>query len=406
MKYFAALMFLAATIACGPAAFGQSDVITSPEVRAVAAAQNGFAFDLLRRLVQNAPKTNVFISPVSAHLALSLAYSGAAGHTKTEMGKTLCLPAETNQSLQFANAALIQDLTADDDPPGCMQIANSIWANKDSRFSPAFQQACVSDFQASMNVLDFGSPNAADTINRWVKAKTGGKIPSIVDRVSRRDALYLLDAVYFRAAWKTPFPARLTEPQRFTTGSGAGKTVKMMHGHNWYSYGETDVYQAVQVSFEGVRYYMLVVLPRSGHDLPSLAKSITPETWTKLNGSLRICEGDLYLPRVTISYSRELEDDLKALGIREAFSPQADFSAMLQPRSHISRVIHKTDLRVDEDGAEAAAATAVGVMRSTVRIARPQAFTMVVDHPFLCAIVDRKTGAIPFIGTINDPMGK
>jgi serpin B len=371
-----------------------------------ATAENQFGFNILHELAGKNPNANTFISPTSIHLALSMTLNGAAGGTRDEMAKTLGLGGFDLPTINTNNEALIDQLQAGSETGGSVEIANSLWAKQGLDFRPNFIDAVKKRYDASLQTLDFSSPSAVGTINNWVKDKTAGKIPSIVDRISPGAILYLINAVHFKAAWQTPFPVALTKSATFTTGAGASTDVSMMNRAGHFHYGESATYQAVQVPYKGGRYVMYVVLPKSGQKLADVVGALNGHSWGELKQGLGERRGHLGMPKTNATFSDSLVPALKALGMTSAFDGAvADFKPMIDTQDSVSigDVKHKTFIAIDEQGTEAAAVTSVEMLKSLAMPDSGEPFTMTVDHPFLIAIEERTTGALVFLGEINDP---
>lgn len=381
----------------------RADAIT-PAMQAVASAQSQFGFDLLHELEQAQPGKNIFISPASIHLALSMASIGASGPTKTGMTRALRLQGIDDATLDAGNRELAQDLTQGDSATGTLQIANGLFAAKDLQIRPEFVSDCCRSYDAVVEALDFRSPAAARTIDAWLRERTGGKITSI-GPIAPATRICLIDAVHFKARWQEPFPASETYDHSFATGPHAVVNVKMMRASRLWSYAETGRYQAVRIGYAGQQYSLMVVLPRPGAALTDFIAGLDPPAWRQIAAQMTTRLGDVELPRVRIAWSGMLNQPLTDMGMGIAFSRDADFSRMARERASLTAVIHKTYLSIDEQGTEAAALTALTLSRSAVRRPLRPPFQMVVDRPFLCAIVDRATGDILFLGAICDPLG-
>jgi serpin B len=244
-----------------------------------------------------------------------------------------------------------------------------------------------------------GGPAA---INAWVSQATHGKIPEIVQGRDVADAFaVLLNAIYFKGAWTTPFEADLTRPGPFTLPDGRQKNVSMMHQSGNVPYFRGDNFQAVSLPYGSGRMRFLIFLPDSGTSLSAFLARMTPENVTQWLPQFKSMHGDIALPRFRTEYEADLNAPLASLGMGIAFDRErADFGGMLpNGRFYISLVRHKTYVEVNEQGTEAAAAT--GVVVEPLALIR--GFQFVVDHPFVCAIRDEQTGAILFLGRILDP---
>jgi serpin B len=215
--------------------------------------------------------------------------------------------------------------------------------------------------------------------------------------------LVLVNAVYFHGRWKDPFEQTATVVRPFTLLSGAKPQCPFMSRSGSYKYLKGDGFQAIRLPYGSDRFAMYVVLPDAIDGLPALLRGLDRKEWSAWLGKMQPSEGSISLPRFKVEYGEELSKPLVALGMASAFA-KADFSGMTVHRDlFISEVAHKTYVDVNEEGTEAAAATEVGVAASSAPMSPGTPFNMVVDHPFLCAIRDDKTGEILFLGAIYDP---
>jgi len=300
-----------------------------------------------------------------------------------------------------ANAALRQALT-NPDAKVQLAIANSLWARKGVVFKEDFLKRNGDFFGATTTEVDFSNPNASNIINGWVEKNTQGKIKTIVpDKIPRDMVLYLINAIYFKGEWATKFVKGRTANAPFFLLNGTKKTVPLMTQSASFPYFKGKDFEAVALPFGGGRMSMYVFLPAESSNLDAFCKQLSAENWEKWMKQFHTMEGDLWLPRFKSEYEKTLNDSLKALGMGIAFDPsQADFSGMRSPPDlFISEVKHKTFVEVNEEGAEAAAVTSVGMRVTSV----PERFVLRVDRPFFCAIRDSKTGAVLFMGVIVEP---
>jgi serpin B len=366
------------------------------------AAGNGFAFRLYDAIAGNDDSSNVFLSPASVELALDMAYDGASGTTARGMAKALGLGAMNASSVRGQAAALLGALQARADPTAELTIANSLWARNGTRLRSAFTGDAARDFAAHVTHLDFSSPSALAAINGWVACATQGTIPTILQRIPPDVMLYLLNAVYFNGQWSAPFRTQDTHPRTFTTGTGRQVQVPSMDRIGTYPYYAGTNAQVVALPYGSGRFQMVVVVPNGNVSLRSFRSQLRPSVWHTLVSSLQPAQGEVALPRFSVSNTLQLNGALAALGMGQAFSNSANFSGMCVQRCRLSEVRHKTFLKVYEAGTTASAATSVGV----VPVAVPKAsFHLIVNRPFFLAIRDSQTGAILFWGGINDPSG-
>lgn len=366
-------------------------------------AYNAFGFSLFTNLAQANTGKNTFMSPTSVSLALAIAANGAAGTTRASMLKTLGSPGVSPVEFDASNKALMAELA---NPGSDVQftIANALWLN--SRFSlvPAFVTTSRDVFSATAQDVPFGDPSAAKTINDWVDKTTNGRIPEIVDSTSPDDVLVITNAVAMKAKWLVPFQKDDTHEAPFETGTGGRVTVAMMSHDGAYAYSDAGGWQVARLPYRGDRFAMYVLLPRKGTALPDALRAFDRTAFDRLISGLKEREIVFAMPRYVATFKAELNEPLEHLGMSQAFDPAAaDFSNLVAPpqRAYISVVVHRAFVRVDEEGTEAAAATAIG-MRATAIVMPPQT-RMIVDRPFLMAIRDDKTKQTLFLGAIYDP---
>ncbi|MDY0001340.1 MAG: serpin family protein, partial [Polyangia bacterium] len=282
------------------------------------------------------------------------------------------------------------------------EIANSVWYRQGFSVDQGFLDRNETYFDAEVSALDFSAPGAAEIINDWVDANTNGRITEIVDDpISEALVMFLINAVYFKGTWTLQFDPEDTQDEPFTTSGGAQVTVPMMRLHGDLLAFETSEVQAVDLAYGDGLYRMAVVLPRPGVTLESVVSGLDVTTWSTWISLLTEQEAELSLPRFELTYEASLAQVLSDLGMGAAFTPGgADFSGISpQADLYISDVKHKTFLKVDEEGTEAAAVTSVEVGTTSV----PQIFTMRVDRPFLVVIHDTHTQSMLFMGRVGNP---
>ncbi len=365
-------------------------------------ANNRFGFKLFSQILQkNSSEDNIFLSPSSIAIALSMAYNGASGSTQQEMAKTLELQGMSLPEINSAYATL-KGLLENPDPQVQLTIANSLWANQQATLQPNFIQSIQDLYKAPVKKLDFEDGASANTINKWVEDSTRGKITKIVEQIPPEQVLFLINAIYFKGQWSSKFDKSQTAKYPFRLISGEQKQHPMMSQTGEYRYYENDQFQAVSLPYgEDGKISFYIFLPKQESDLPNFYENLNFDNWEKWISQLRKRDGFIRLPRFKTDYDVTLNDALKALGMSEAFSNQANFSG-IGNNVKISQVKHKTFVEVNEEGTEASAATSVGMVATAFR-EKPEPFRMIVDRPFFCAIRDHQTGSILFMGVITDP---
>lgn len=361
-------------------------------------ANNGFGFRLLRRIVGREAAGNAFISPASLGLGLEMAYDGSRGKTQQAMAGTLGLGRMTPAEVRTQAASLLTALSSGDGKVR-LAVADALWARAGVRFRQRFVQEMARSFGARVTTADFNSPATIEAINSWVSCATRGTIGRIVDSFSRDEVMLLLNALYFRGDWSTPFPSANTRPGTFSVASGGTVNVPMMANTAAFAYSEGAGYQAIALPYGDGRFSMKIVLPRPGVTAATLLGRLTPATWQSWTGSMTTTEVALKVPRFTIRNDRLLNGDLSAMGMAVAFHRGANFTGICE-RCLLSRVIHKTYLQVDEKGTTASAVTGIVVGITAVPANRA---VMTVDRPFILGLEDRQTGTLLFAGVVNDP---
>jgi len=375
-----------ATMALGISAASAQEV-------SLAAGINEFGGKVLEQLVSKAkPDETVLVSPYSISAALSLAALGAAGETRNQMEKVLGLPKEVDWSAR--HAALMAEIKGAKGV--AMSVANGIWGARDVTFRPDFEKRAKADFGAAIEAVDFAAPETLLRINGWVSSETRGMIPNLIDQLDPALAAVLVNALYFKGDWAEKFDVKGTEDAPFHLESGSAETVAMMHRRDDFLYAETPEWQAVSLPYAGHEFDMLVVLPREGQKpLGALMAA--------LDAPLAERKGYLGLPKADLSAGAELARVLEDMGMGKAFSASADFSAMCDQAAFISRVIHKTAMKMDEEGTEAAAATAVMMQKLFLPMEEAPPFRMIVDRPYGLALRHRASGVNLFMGVIASP---
>lgn len=370
--------------------------------RRLSSANNAFGFDMLSKLREAEPDANTLFSPASIAMALAMTTNGAAGETRTAMLNTLRLDGadldDVNQAYRAQHEAL------EDAGDVTLNIANSIWANENVRFHASFLDRVAGAYDAEITSLPFNLATVG-RMNRWVLDKTHGKIDRIISEIDSSDVMVLINAVYFQGMWKAKFDRSNTTDRPFTTADETVKDVPMMSRQADFLYLPHDDFQAVLLPYEGGDIAMAVFLPSKDSSLAEFCSTLRRGTWDRWMAQFRKREGSLRMPRSETEYATELSDALVALGMAPAFNPStANFSEMairgLGPQ-YIDEVKHKCYIKVDEEGTEAAAATSVKIRSLGYGPTEP--FRMEVNRPYFCAIVDRKSGTILFMGAIVDP---
>ena len=367
-------------------------------------ADNRLAIKLLNQVSVDTRDTlpNLFISPLSVAMALGMTYNGAAGTTEEAMRATLELDGMSLAEINEANRSLIA-LLRTLDPRVRFQIANSIWYREGFAVEPAFLDATRTYFDARVEALDFDSPAAPQTINDWVKQQTNGLIPEIVPNPLPNDLLmYLINAIYFKGDWTQQFDKALTRPRPFRLSDGTSVDVPTM---SYQDKGNVRLAQTpgatvVDLPYGGEAFSMTIVLPSEGTTVEELVGSLTLEQWSGWIAGLYQTRAELFLPKFKLENNLNLNPTLAALGMGIAFTEFADFTRMTANGGVlITDVLHRTYVDVNEEGTEAAAATAVGIGPTCACEPPP----IEIDRPFVFALRENLSGTILFMGVIRHP---
>ena len=395
------------TSACGQATNlgslnGSKDVeFNKDDYKKIISANNKLALNLLPNLESN-EQGNIFISPTSLFMALSMVYNGADAETKEEMAKVLNSEEIDIAELNKANASLLSKLHNESENID-LKVGNSIWLNEKFHFQDEFAQNNRDYYDAEISEIDITDSKSADLINKWVADSTNNKIDEMVKAPLNQDLVTLLiNAVYFKGEWKYKFYENETVEKPFNLENGTTKTIPLMSLNEELSYMENDHFQAVSLPYGEGDMSMNVFLPRENSSIQEFEKTLTTKKLDRWNSEFYPTVGNVMLPKFKMDYEVELNDALKKLGMREAFYQDANFSKMIgeNKKIQISLVKQKTFIDVNEKGSEAAAATSA-IMVPTSEPAN--AFQMEVNRPFFFTITHQATGAILFMGSIADP---
>jgi serpin B len=370
-------------------------------IHQLAQANNAFAVELYRQLAST--PGNLFLSPHSISRALAMTYAGAGAETARQMKEALHFELPVDR-LGLAFAAL-QELLAQCARTGEVELssASSLWLQQGYELRPEFLQLVQDAYQAGLNRVDYAQPEPArQAINAWVAEATRQRIQDLVPCgvIKPLTRLVLANAIYFKGLWASQFDAAETTSAPFLNLDGSKSEISLMDQKAEFAYAKFHDLQALELPYQGDDLAMIILLPDDADGLPPLEASLTTETLARWTGDLRAQELHVFLPRFQVSASFRLDEALQALGMPDAFSEtKADFSAM-DPANmlYISAVLHKAFCEVNEQGSEAAAASAVVMALRSLPLPPP---VFRADHPFLFLIRHRPSGVILFIGRLS-----
>ncbi len=424
----AGVLALGVTIASGvepggDAAAPASAADAAADTAKVVQGNTAFALDLYRQLAKQ--EGNLFFSPASIHTALAMTYLGSAGGTADEMAKALHYPlppdrlagvygkliGQLNRAPEFVNFEP-DPQNRDGEwkevrkPAYDLVVANALWGQKGYPFKDDFTRTAEKSFGAGLNQVGFADPPAAaTTINDWVAKQTRDKIQDLVP-ASALDALtrlVLTNAVYFKSSWAEKFYESNTKDAPFHVSPEQSVDVPLMYQEDEFPYAETDELQVLELPYVRHALSMVILLPREKDGLGALEGALSAEkldAWRKAATAVQV---KVHLPKFTFTSSFDLVEPLQALGMRRAFGGEADFSGMTSAEDlHLTAVLHKAFVAVDEEGTEAAAATAVAAAAEAMpEPQEPKVFR--ADHPFLFLIRHNATGEVLFWGRVSNP---
>ena len=367
---------------------------------------NQFATDLYSELTKE-ESGNLLLSPYSISTALAMTYAGARGETETEMAKVLHFTLPQDR-LHPAFSGLISHFNEGGKKrPYQLNVANRLWGQKGYHFQPEFLKTTEEHYGAELAQVDFVSQTeqTRQTINRWVEEQTQEKIKDLIARgvLDGLTRLVLTNAIYFKGDWKYQFDKKRTKEAPFMVTPEKEINVPMMHQQTQFKYAAFPDMQVLEMPYSGDELSMVVLLPKKVDGLAKLEKSLTVETIEQWTGRLRPTKVSVFLPKFKMTCQFGLKGVLASMGMPQAFGNKSDFSGMNGKKDlYISAVIHKAFISVNEEGTEAAAATAV-VMRLKSKPRPNPVFR--ADHPFVFLLKDNQTGSILFMGRVMEPKG-
>lgn len=361
---------------------------------------NQFGFRLLSEVASQSCNKNLFVSPVSIAIAFAMLCQGAEGETRRQIHDTFGLTGldseETTQAFTF-----LATLFNREQPEVELLMANSLWQSDTDPVNPCYVDEVRRFFGAENFNINFNQPDTAEVINGWVAEKTKNKITQLVKSSEIVGAVMaLLNAVYFKASWRSCFDKEMTLEQPFMLLDGSTKLHPLMRQVEHFDYFENEFLQAIDLRYGSGDYRMTVILPQPSLPYAEFQQGFDKDDWQMVRDNFQSSMIELSLPRFTIAQHQNLNSPLQQMGITNAFAGKAEFCS-IGPGIFISLVLHQATLAVNEEGAEASAATAIVVSRGMST--PPIPIVMTVDRPFLCTIYEANSGVILFAGHIVDP---
>ncbi len=363
-------------------------------------ANNSFGLKTLKMLNGNFDNQNIFISPTSIATALSMTMNGADGQTLEDMMDALELRGWTLDEINAAYKTLLLFYPTIDESVK-LTIANSIWYKENYNILETFLNVNIDTYNSQVEALDFTQPNAVDPINDWVNDKTNGLIEDIFQSLPGNVVMVLCNAIYFKGDWRFPFDTEQTYNTTFNLSDGSTTQVDMMNHYEIdMPYMQTEMFQAVDIPYGDSVMAMTAFLPKNGFTEADIINELSAQNWEDWTGQLQSETLILGFPKFEMEFESKLNDALTDLGMGVIFGSGADFSNINGTGGlRVSEVKHKSFIKVDEVGTEAAAVTAVVIIETSV----PQIPTLIFNKPFVFVIRDHKTNSVLFVGKMMNP---
>lgn len=375
--------------------------VNSVEIPAnIADGTSSFAFDFLHNLQQTqSSEDNLFVSPLSLHMALGMLLNGAEKETAEEILKTLQMDGISVADLNNAYKTLINDLPVADLKVS-LGLANSMWYKSGFEVESDFQNILKTSFNSEITGLPFDNA-AKDKINQWASDKTNGKIKKVLDEIDSNKVMFILNALYFKGDWKTKFDLKETVETPFKLDNGGSKTVKMMNVKAAFKVAGDAKYSAVQLPYSNGQFTMTLLIPQGENSIDQVLSEFSDSKWKELSSRLTERNVKVGLPRFKLEYSVKLKSTLEKMGIQKVFTSAAELGKINKTADlYVDFVNQDTYLGIDEQGTEAAAVTTIGFDVTSVNPDEPK---FVCDRPFGLIISENTSNTILFMGRIKNP---
>jgi len=351
-------------------------------------------------------KENVFFSPFSISSSLAMTFAGSAGETETEMQKVMSYK-NNSENFHGEFKAILNNFKKKGKNNVKISVAQSVWAQKDYNFEATFLETVKANYLSPVQKVDFietkNREEALSKINDWAAKATNNKINNLLpaEALTKATKLVLVSAIHFSGNWKTPFKKTLSKKLDFKPTNNKPEKISFMVGVSNTNYFENSLVQVVEIPYKGDAT-MIIFLPKKEDGFSDLQEQFTYENYTTWTSNYTQKKISLTIPRFKIENNFDLDKPLKKMGMKLAFGKKADFSKMTGDQSlFISKIVHKAYIEINEDGTEAAAATAVVMDRKSASNEPPKAFR--ADHPFIFMIKENTTNTILFVGHFVQP---
>ncbi len=367
----------------------------------IAAANNAFAFDMYS-IIKRGDEGNVFFSPHSIFSAIAICYDGAEGTTKEQIANVFYFP-HNKSILEVSLGEMIDEINSETDDYE-LETANALWIEESFPVKEQYISNVETYYSGKVENLNFiGQPEpSVNTINAWVAEKTNDKIKNLIPGgiINVETRLIITNAIYFNGKWKTEFDKEVTGEEKFYPSENEEILVDMMYAQMHLNYYENSNAKMIELPYKGGNLSMYIVLPRN-NDIEKFESTFSVSDYENLKYNMYPFEVKTWIPKFRFETKYYLSPSLSEMGVKDAFGP-ADFSGISDTPLAISNVIHQAFVDVQEEGTEAAAATAIAVAQCP-GASKPKIQEFRADHPFMFFIEDKRTGCILFMGKVESP---
>lgn len=411
LKRIISLMLIAiiatSLIGCEKFYSKNKEEISAKEVdKEVVEGNNKFAFNIFKEISKDENNKNVFISPLSISMALTMTYNGAKENTKAEMNKVLGYEGMSDDKINNSYKILHSYLENIDENVK-LNLSNSIWIREGQNINKEFININKDIFGAKVDNLDFSKSSSVDKINNWIEKSTNNMIKDMLKGPIDGDVImYLINAIYFKGQWQEPFDTNNNIIGKFTNSKGEKSEIDFMRkvaADDKTFYGEKDDFKAIKMPYDSGKVSMYAVLPKEGLNIDNFINNLDMNKWNSIKESIGKEQEavNVSFPKFEIEYgAKELKEPLAALGMKDIFSDRANLSGIREGIC-VSSVLHQGKIEVNEKGSEAAAATIVEVRETAMPIIDdPKEF--IADRPFVFIIEDEESGTILFMGKLEE----
>ena len=394
-------------IGCEKFSNKDNEQISAKEVdKEVVEGNNKFAFNVFKEILKDESNKNVFISPLSISMALTMTYNGARENTKAEMNKVLGYEGMDDDKINN-DYKILHSYLENLDKNIKVNISNSIWIREGEDINKEFININKDIFGAKVDNLDFTKPSSVDKINNWIEKSTNKMIKDMLKGpIDGNAIMYLINAIYFKGQWQDPFDTNNNITEEFTNSKGEKSKVDFMRkiaASDKTFYGEKDDFQAIKMPYDSGKVSMYAVLPKEGLDIDSFINTLDMDKWNSIKKSIgKEKEAvNVSFPKFQIEYgAKELKEPLIALGMKDIFSDAANLSG-IREGIYVSSVLHQGKIEVNEKGSEAAAVTIVEVRETAMPII-DETKEFIANRPFVFIIEDEESGTILFMGKLEE----